>query len=208
QINEYKKNTMKNKVLVLEDDIVIAKSIQIGLISSGFDPHIATRFNSAIRLFEQHDFDAAICDINLKQTSDGIDFVTETIKGKIPVIFLTAYSDLNTIKRVEPICPYAFLTKPFNNNQLILTLKLALKNSTRTGLIPTEDIQNAFTFKMTKRELEIIEQMSLGKTTKEIADNLNISPLTVSTHRKNILGKTSAKNSIELIAIAKQKQWM
>lgn len=85
---------------------------------------------------------------------------------------------------------------------------MALKNSTRTGLIPTEDIQNAFTFKMTKRELEIIEQMSLGKTTKEIADNLNISPLTVSTHRKNILGKTSAKNSIELIAIAKQKQWM
>lgn len=199
---------MKNKILVLEDDIVIAKSIQIGLKNNGFDPQIATRFSTAELLFEQNCFDAAICDINLKQNSDGIDFVKEIIKGKIPVIFLTAYSDINTIKRVEPICPYGFLTKPFNNNQLVLTLRLALKNSTKTGIIPTDTIQDATAFKMTKRELEIIEHMSLGKTTKEIADNLHISPLTVSTHRKNILGKTNAKNSIELIAIAKQMDWM
>jgi len=198
---------MGNKILVLEDDIVIAKSIQLGLKNNDFDPCIATRFPIAVRLFEQNNFDAAICDINLNQANDGIDFVKDVVKGTIPVIFLTAYSDINTIKRVEPICPYAFLTKPFNNNQLILTLKLALKNSTKLGIIPTDEIQESADFKMTKRELEIIEHMSLGKTTKEIADCLNISPLTVSTHRKNILGKTNAKNSIELIAIAKQMQW-
>jgi len=198
---------MKNKILVLEDDIVIAKSILIGLKNNGFEPQISTRFNAAAQLFEQNRFDAAICDINLNQTQDGIDFVKEIIKGKVPVIFLTAYSDINTIKRVEPTFPYAFLTKPFNNNQLILTLKLALKNSTKRGLIPQDAIQASTDFKMTSRELEIIEHMSLGKTTKEIADNLNISPLTVSTHRKNILGKTNAKNSIELIAIAKQMNW-
>src|SRR5699024_84313 len=178
---------MKPKILVLEDDIVIAKSIQIGLKNNDFDAQIATRYSTAQQLFKQNCFDAAICDINLKQHSDGIDFVAQIVQGTVPVIFLTAYSDIKTIKRVEPICPYAFLTKPFNNNQLILTLKLALKNTTKKGVIPTDDIQDPATYHMTKRELEIIEHMSLGKTTKEIADNLNISPLTVSTHRKNIL---------------------
>lgn len=199
---------MKRKILVLEDDIVIAKSIQLGLQNNGYESLIATHFSTAESLFQQHNFDAAICDINLNQDIDGIDFVKEIIQGRIPIIFLTAYSDLKTIKRVESICPYAFLTKPFNNNQLILTLKLAFKNSPKLGVIPADQIKGLQNIKMTKREMEIVEHMSLGKTTKEIADNLHISSLTVSTHRKNILGKTNAKNSIELVSMAKQLNWI
>lgn len=52
----------------------------------------------------------------------------------------------------------------------------------------------------TPRELEIIKLMGEGFSTQEIADYLDISFLTVNTHRKNILKKTSSKNTTELVA--------
>ncbi|MCM5662333.1 response regulator transcription factor [Galbibacter mesophilus] len=199
---------MRKKILVLEDDIVIAKSIQLDLTRNNFDVLVATRYSKGEVLFKQHRFDAAVCDINLNQQLNGVDFVKDVIKDQIPVVFLTAYSDDKTIKKVERVSPYAFLTKPFNNNQLVLTLKLALKNNQGNKSDVLKGCKLSPEVKVTRRELEVVAHMSLGKTTKEIADNLCISSLTVSTHRKNILNKTNTKNSIELIALAKQMQWI
>ena len=54
---------------------------------------------------------------------------------------------------------------------------------------------NPFTFK----EKEVLALVSAGLTTKEIASRLNISHHTVETHRKNLLRKCEAKNSVELV---------
>lgn len=61
------------------------------------------------------------------------------------------------------------------------------------------DLKNIQTHPFTKRELDIIKQLSLGKTTDEIATDLFLSKNTVETHRRNILVKTNAKNTVELI---------
>jgi DNA-binding CsgD family transcriptional regulator len=61
---------------------------------------------------------------------------------------------------------------------------------------------NAFTFK----EKEVLALVSSGLTTKEIASKLNISHHTVETHRKNLLRKCEAKNSVELVQKAFMQQ--
>lgn len=60
----------------------------------------------------------------------------------------------------------------------------------------------------TKREREILKFIVEGKSTKEIADVLFISPYTVSTHRKNILNKTNAKGSVDLVSKAISEGWI
>ena len=59
-----------------------------------------------------------------------------------------------------------------------------------------------FTFK----EKEVLSLISMGLTTKEIAGRLNISHHTVETHRKNLLRKCEAKNSVELVQKAFMQQ--
>ncbi|WP_276374382.1 helix-turn-helix transcriptional regulator [Chryseolinea sp. H1M3-3] len=61
---------------------------------------------------------------------------------------------------------------------------------------------NTFTFK----EKEVLALVSSGLTTKEIASRLNISHHTVETHRKNLLRKCEAKNSVELVQKALMQQ--
>jgi DNA-binding NarL/FixJ family response regulator len=58
---------------------------------------------------------------------------------------------------------------------------------------------------LTKREKQILELVAAGKTTNTIATELFLSPLTVETHRKNLMKKFEAKNSVELVNIAKQQ---
>lgn len=60
----------------------------------------------------------------------------------------------------------------------------------------------------TKREKDIVHCLSQGKTTTEIAETLHISPLTVSTHRKNILRKTGASSVFQLIKLTIEKGWL
>ncbi len=59
--------------------------------------------------------------------------------------------------------------------------------------------------KLTKRESEVLKMMADGKTTPIIARELCLSPLTVETHRKNIMQKFQAKNAAELILLAAQQ---
>lgn len=62
------------------------------------------------------------------------------------------------------------------------------------------DLKNTDACPFTKRELEIIRQLASGKNTDEIADMLFLSINTIETHRRNILAKTNAKNTVELVA--------
>ncbi|MFP7657277.1 response regulator transcription factor [Chryseobacterium proteolyticum] len=59
--------------------------------------------------------------------------------------------------------------------------------------------------RLTKREKQILSLLAQGKTSGLIANELFLSPLTVDTHRKNLLQKFKAKNSTELITLALQQ---
>ena len=54
---------------------------------------------------------------------------------------------------------------------------------------------------LTSREIEIIKQLAMGNSKKQISENLNISPHTVHTHKRNILNKTNCKNSTHLASV-------
>lgn len=199
---------MKQKILIIEDEIIIANHLKLQLESQfEYSAEIATVAEQAIQLTQEIDFDLVISDINLGQPTDGIKLISKLhLKPSVPVIFLTAYSDKKTINRAESVQPFAFLIKPFHKEQLFLTVNMALLHSKKKFVHKIGDAPS--NIKLGKRELEIIKLLSLSKTSEEIASELNISPQTVATHRKNIFRKTETKTLIELISLAAENRWI
>lgn len=199
---------MSKQVLILEDEIIIANGIKLHLGKNGYKCEIATDAAEAEELLGAHQFSAVISDINLNHKISGIDFINKHIRDSIPVIFLTAYSDLATMRQAELTVPYAYITKPFNKDHLLLTLNLSIANHRKKFIHQLPEDVNIGELSLSKRELEILHLIAQSKTTKEISEILYISPMTVATHRKNIFRKTGTRSLIELISLAIEKDWM
>lgn len=92
-----------------------------------------------------------------------------------------------------------YLNIPFNHNvSFISSIKPSFYATYNNGVFNFSE--NTFKNIFTLREIEIINQISLGKKFNEIAERLFVSPHTVNTHKKNILFKSHCKNMPELIA--------
>ncbi len=190
------------KILLIEDEFIIAKDLKTQLGKNNFaQVTIAKDYDTALSLYTSNNFDLIISDINLNTNKDGIDIITEFSKiKKVPVVYLTAYSDKDVITRAEKTMPFAYILKPYNNNQLKVTINLAILNY-RKDFEPIEE-NSGNTEKLnllTHREKEILVVLSTGKISKEIAQLLSISTNTVEQHKKNIKKKLDLKTIGELV---------
>jgi DNA-binding NarL/FixJ family response regulator len=179
------------KILIIEDEIVIAEDIQNILEKEGYEiAGIAECYDEAIKLFNKNKPDIIISDIYLKDSKTGIDIVKEFLKSRaVPVIFITAYSSNEIIEILANFNSITYITKPFTDGQLIAAVKL----------INTKLKKNRIKVKVTHREQEIVDFIINGFSSKEIADKLFISPETVRTHRKNIFSKFNVNSATQLI---------
>src|SRR5690606_28082382 len=200
---------MEANILILEDEIIIARSIKLHLETNGFAAQIATNPEEAVKLLEHRLLDLVLSDINLRHDIDGISFAQQFVPERIPVIFLTAYSDLGTLQKAELVMPYAYLLKPFHKEQLLLTINLSIAHA-RKKILPSSISTNGNNgdVELSNREIDVVQLLAQGKTSAEIADILHIGRDTVATHRKNIIRKTKCKNLVELLALAVDKGWL
>ena len=199
---------MSSKILILEDESIIAHSIKMHLDKNGYDCDIALNPSDAAILVRSEIYTGVICDINLKDKMTGITFVREYLDANTPVVFLTAYNDLHTMKEASLASPFAYVTKPFDKDHLLITLNLAISNCRKKFLHQLPDDIDIKNISMSVREIEIIRLLAQSMTTDEISEQLFISPQTVATHRKNILRKTGVKSLIELVSLAVEKGWL
>jgi PAS domain S-box-containing protein len=116
------------KILVVEDETIVARDIQQSLTRLGYDvPATATSGEEAIRKIKEIHPDVVIMDIVLKGKMDGVETAEEvTRRFGVPVIYLTAYADDRTLERVKTTSPAGYMLKPFHPNELRTTIELAL----------------------------------------------------------------------------------
>lgn len=161
--------------------------------------------------------DILILDINMPE-KDGIEVIKEFAQKGFPckIIILSSHDDLRIIKEVMKLGSSGYLTKKCAGENIIEAI-LAVTNgeeyfckAVREKIFSTVTKGNPKLIKpelkgnllLTERELEIIILISLELSGKEISDQLFISVNTVETHRKNIMKKLDAKNSISLVKYA------
>lgn len=118
----------KYKILIVEDQPITAMDIKQTIINLGYKVvNISNSHKSAIQKFEEIMPDLVIMDICLDGEIDGIDTVKQIYKiKKIPVIYLTAFTDDATIDRAIETNPSSYEIKPFNRASLNSSIKIAI----------------------------------------------------------------------------------
>lgn len=118
-------------ILVVEDETIVAKDIQCSLQRLGYHvPSTATSGEEAIRKAGEIKPDLVIMDIVLKGRMDGVETAQHLQhQFDLPVVYLTAYADLQTLDRVKTTTPAGYMLKPFQPTELRTTIELALHRS-------------------------------------------------------------------------------
>lgn len=116
------------RILVVEDEVIVAEDIKGRLIELGYEVvGIAHTGRGAVDAAVESVPDLVLMDIMLKGDMDGI-AAAEEIKRRLdlPVIYLTAYSDNETLERAKIAEPFGYLLKPFEERELHASIEMAL----------------------------------------------------------------------------------
>lgn len=115
------------KILVAEDDSIVSLDIQRVLESFGYKvPFVVSSGEDAINMAQKLHPDLILMDVSLKGNIDGIEAASMIKNLNIPVIFLTAYKNRSLIDRAQKTDPYGYVLKPFDEQELRLTIDMAL----------------------------------------------------------------------------------
>ncbi|MEX0943296.1 MAG: EAL domain-containing protein [Pseudomonadales bacterium] len=119
---------MSKSLLVVEDEVLVARDIKARLTRMGYDVvDIASRGKEAIEKALNHRPDLVLMDINLRDEMDGVEAAIRIREQyDVPVIFCTAYSNEDTLERAKISEPYGYVLKPFDNRELEINIEIAL----------------------------------------------------------------------------------
>jgi two-component system, LytTR family, response regulator LytT len=117
------------KILIVEDEAVIAESLYQVLNDLGYEP-MEPAFNSleAIEIIEKHTPKLALVDIHIGSKFSGFEVAKVLNKKKIPFVFVTALYDKETVNKAKDFSPAGYLVKPFNKENLFTTIEMAMAN--------------------------------------------------------------------------------
>lgn len=117
--------------MIVEDEAIVAESIASKLRKFGYEvAGPVPTGEEAVRIAGEVRPDVVLMDIHLAGTIDGIDAAAEISKSyRIPVIFLTAYADDQTLERAKEAKPFGYLIKPFRERDLHATIRMAQERS-------------------------------------------------------------------------------
>jgi len=115
------------KILIVEDEALVARELKSRLTQMGWVVVGIAYGDEAIEIARETQPDLLLTDIHLKNGIDGID-VAQKICAEmdIPVVFLTAYSDDQTVAKAKLVTPFGFIIKPVENRELQITIEMAL----------------------------------------------------------------------------------
>lgn len=155
------------KILIIEDDFQIIKSLRINLKLSGYDSDSASTLADAWRKLNEENFDLMLLDIGLPDGS-GLDFCQKVRDSgdDIPILFLSARTDESTVVKGINKGGDDYLRKPFGIEELKARMNKIIKRfSSPTNTIVFGDL----TIDPVKRVVIILDQMvSLGRKEMEI----------------------------------------
>jgi PAS domain S-box-containing protein len=129
------------KVLIVEDERIVAVDIRRTLMSCGYTiSGIASNAKEALEKFKQLRPDLVLMDILLGNKDDGIETAEKIIEIKdVPIIFLTAFADDETLERAKTINPFGYIIKPFEERELQAAMAMAFyRQEMESALVKSE----------------------------------------------------------------------
>lgn len=164
----------KLNVLIIEDESIISLHLKKSVIAFGFNVvAIKQDSTSVLKLIENTKVDIALVDINIKGDIDGIQLATILSKTyNIPIIFITAFKDKETLKRASNIDFSGYIIKPFREEELEVILNLTVIKYNLLVELSILKITNKYTYCFEAQQLYLHDKAI--KLTQKEAILLNI----------------------------------
>lgn len=167
---------MMNKIIVVEDELIIALDIKGILSSEGYEVIInIDTVEKAIQAIQKENPSLVLIDINLKDDDDGIELGKYLLlKDTVPYIYISSNADKLTIDKVKATRPYGYIVKPFKPIDITTTVAMVLNNY-KHKKIDTLRTENPHTDDTPFRIKETINYINDNVFEKiEIADLVNL----------------------------------
>lgn len=149
-----------------------------------------------------------LLDVNLTQ-GDGFSLQDEMNQRglTLPIIFITGFGTIPMSVRAMKAGAHEFLTKPFNDDDLLRVVAQALTLDAQhlAYRLETETLRQRYQ-SLTPREKEVLELILSSHMVKQIALTLNISEITAKVHKRHVLTKMKARTPLELLKIYERLQ--
>ena len=136
----------KKRILVVEDESIVARDIEVTLRSLGYAvPAVTSSGDEAIKKAGEAHPDLVLMDIRLKGDVDGVQAAKEIrARFNIPVVYLTAYADNDTLEQAKITEPYGYILKPFQERELHTSMEVALyKHEMEGKLVESQRLYEA-----------------------------------------------------------------
>jgi two-component system response regulator FixJ len=120
----------------------------------------------------------------------------------LPLIFLTAHGDIPAAVNAMQAGAIDFIQKPFNPDKFLASVQRAMRLAGQRHAKRVVDLKiRRLIEQLSAREQEVLHGLLDGRTSKEIAVALDISPKTVDVHRANVMKKMGVTNTAELMRL-------
>lgn len=190
-------------IYVVDDDEGVRDSLAALLEADGFR---VAAYASAEAFLKRGAIDGHACllaDVRMPGM-DGLELLGRLAdqRSVMPVIMITGHGDVPMAVRAMKLGAVDFIEKPFDPEVILASVREALRAaSTRPSTGGDEDVQRRLQ-QLTPREHDVLEHLVVGRSNKEVALQLGISPRTVEIHRARLMEKMQADNLAQLVRMA------
>jgi DNA-binding NarL/FixJ family response regulator len=203
---------LNRRVLLIDDHPIVRAGLEQALIKANFNIcAMAASKNEAIAQIARTNPNLILLDLNLP---DGSGFEVANwargISDEIGIVILTLNDAPELLLAALAARVSGFVLKSAPISEVIATLERALitpLSFTATGLQKALKARDRLP-SLSPRELEVLNVLATGKSTKEIARQLFLSEPTVKTHLANIYRKLEVNNRISAVAVARDNSWL
>ena len=191
-------------VHIIDDDQAIRESLAFLLRTHQLEVRCFDSAKTFVDALPDASLGCVITDIRMPGMS-GIDLLRrlKELKVGFPVIVITGHGDVSLAVEAMKIGAADFFEKPFNDDQLVASVRAALQqrqDQTKRGAERTE-IEHRIS-KLSAREKDVLAGLIEGRANKQIAFDLGISPRTVEIYRANLMNKMQADSLSDLVRMA------
>ena len=197
-------NDIRPTICVVDDDASVREALANLLESVGFDTQL---FSSTEQFRGASRPDGPSClllDVRFPG-ANGLDFQEALQRAgiSIPIIFITAHGNVPMASRALKAGAVEFLMKPFQKDELLAAIHLALERDRAERVEHAEFTALQANFdELTSREREVLDLVVSGLTNKEIAGQLGISEVTTKMHRGQVMRKMNAASLADLVRMS------
>jgi DNA-binding NarL/FixJ family response regulator len=197
-------------ILLIDDHILVAegfKEILTKVLPLNSRVDVLYSLDEATQKLQNHNYKFLVTDLNIPG-QDVLGFISHcrTSHSNIIIIVITAVLDPNSIKACLEAGANGYLSKAVDIRDIILALEFTYSgkkfiSSDLTGRLADSILSKEKT-ELTSKELEVLILIASGKSTVGVAETLFISPVTVMTHKRNILRKLGLHSATEMVKYA------